>query len=67
MDVATLDKMFHPFFTTKRGRGGTGLGMHIVYNLVTKGLGGQIRAESEPGAGVRFLIHLPAPLENASI
>jgi signal transduction histidine kinase/DNA-binding LacI/PurR family transcriptional regulator len=67
MDVATLDKMFHPFFTTKRGRGGTGLGMHIVYNLVTKGLGGQIRAESEPGAGVRFLIHLPTPLENASI
>ena len=66
MDATALDKMFHPFFTTKRGRGGTGLGMHIVYNLVSKGLGGQIRAESTPGAGVRFLITLPPAIVDAT-
>lgn len=60
MDAATLEKMFHPFFTTKRGRGGTGLGMHIVYNLVVKGLGGQIEASSTPGSGAHFRMNFPA-------
>jgi signal transduction histidine kinase len=40
--------MFDPFFTTKRGQGGSGLGMHIVYNLVTQLLRGSITCESEP-------------------
>lgn len=60
MDPSTLEKMFHPFFTTKRGRGGTGLGMHIVYNLVVTGLGGQIEASSQPGHGTAFRISFPA-------
>ncbi len=59
MDTTALEKMFHPFFTTKRGQGGTGLGMHIVYNLVTQRLRGSIRCESRPGEGVHFLITLP--------
>lgn len=60
MDEKVLEKMFHPFFTTKRGRGGTGLGMHIVYNLVTQGLRGTIQCESAPGEGVCFRIVSPA-------
>jgi len=60
MAAETLKKMFNPFFTTKRGRGGTGLGMHIAYNLVVQGLGGQIEAQSQPEQGVRFRISFPA-------
>ena len=56
-DVA--EKMFDPFFTTRRGQGGSGLGLHISYNLVTQILGGDIKAETAPGKGVRFEIRLP--------
>lgn len=59
MEPATVEKIFHPFFTTKRGRGGTGLGMHIVYNLVTQKLGGSIECASSPGQGVFFQIRIP--------
>lgn len=52
-------KAFDPFFTTKRDSGGTGLGLHIVHNLVTGALGGDIDLASIPGHGTRFLIHLP--------
>ena len=55
----SLPKIFDPFFTTRRGEGGSGLGLHIVYNLVTQTLGGRIAVESELGLGTRFLIHLP--------
>ncbi len=56
---------FDPFFTTRRGSGGTGLGLHIVYNLVTARLGGRIILSSSPGLGATFLIVLPlvAPRE----
>lgn len=54
------EKMFLPFFTTKRGQGGTGLGMHIVYNLVTQGLHGTIHCESASDAGVHFRITFPS-------
>jgi signal transduction histidine kinase len=50
---------FEPFFTTRRNRGGTGLGLHIVYNLVTRRLGGSLRLESQPGHGTVFRIRLP--------
>ncbi|NNM71864.1 sensor histidine kinase [Enterovirga aerilata] len=50
---------FDPFFTTRRGSGGTGLGLHIVYNLVTARLGGRIVLSSSPGLGTTFLIVLP--------
>lgn len=52
-------KVFEPFFTTKRGQGGTGLGMHIVYNLVTQTLGGKIFCISSPGKGTLFSIVVP--------
>jgi signal transduction histidine kinase len=54
-----LKKIFDPFFTTKRGHGGSGLGLHIIYNLVTQKLEGTIRCESEVGSGTRFVIDLP--------
>ncbi len=54
-----LSKIFDPFFTTKRGQGGSGLGLHIVYNLVTQKLAGTIQCHSEVGAGTRFVIKLP--------
>jgi two-component system, NtrC family, sensor kinase len=54
-----LGKIFDPFFTTARHRGGTGLGLHIVYNLVTQKLQGSIQVQSEMGKGTRFNILLP--------
>lgn len=54
-----MKRVFDPFFTTKLGRGGSGLGLHIVYSLVTRVLGGTIRAASQPGHGTRFEISLP--------
>jgi PAS domain S-box-containing protein len=59
MDEATLKRIYEPFFTTRRDLGGTGLGMNIVFNLVTQKLGGTIRAESTPGQGTEFLFDLP--------
>jgi signal transduction histidine kinase len=50
---------FDPFFTTRRGSGGTGLGLHIVYNLVTQQLGGRIVLSSAPGSGTSFLLAVP--------
>jgi signal transduction histidine kinase len=52
------DRIFEPFFTTDK-KVGTGLGMHIVYNLVTQRLNGKITCTSEPGEGVHFQITLP--------
>ncbi len=54
-----LEHVFDPFFTTKRGAGGSGLGMHIVYNIVTTTLRGTIRVESEVDHGARFILRIP--------
>lgn len=50
---------FDPFFTTRRHDGASGLGLHIVHSIVVDRLGGQLRLESEPGAGTRFQLLLP--------
>ncbi|MFC5353623.1 trifunctional serine/threonine-protein kinase/ATP-binding protein/sensor histidine kinase [Azospirillum himalayense] len=52
-------KVFEPFFTTRRGTGSTGLGLHIVFNLVTSQLGGTIQLDSRPGEGTRFTVEFP--------
>ena len=59
-----LNKIFDPFFTTKRGSGGSGLGLNVVYNLVTQTLGGSLVVNSEPGKGTCFIACFPlvAPL-----
>ncbi|MGN6410521.1 MAG: PAS domain S-box protein [Nitrobacter sp.] len=61
-------KAFDPFFTTRRDQGGTGLGLHIVYNIVTNRLGGRLDLDSGSGEGTRIRIVLPriAPMELAA-
>lgn len=59
MEAEHLKKIYDPFFTTKRSRGGTGLGMHIVFNLVTQQLEGTIECSSTIGEGIFFLIKIP--------
>jgi ligand-binding sensor domain-containing protein/signal transduction histidine kinase len=56
-DVA--HRAFDPFFTTRRGSGGSGLGLHLVYNLATRLLGGSISLHSTPGVGTRFVLRIP--------
>jgi two-component system, NtrC family, sensor kinase len=58
----SLGKIFDPFFTTARHRGGTGLGLHIVYNLVTQKLQGKIEVDSQLDKGTSFKVLLPLTL-----
>lgn len=53
-----LTRIFDPFFTTKEVGKGTGLGLHIVQDVI-KSHGGEVRVESELAVGTRFLIYLP--------
>jgi len=59
MTADTLKHLFDPFYTTKRGQGGSGLGANIIYNLVTTKLGGTIAVDSAPGLGLHYTIRLP--------
>lgn len=54
-----LPKIFDPFFTTRRGAGGSGLGLNIVFNLVTQKLRGRVSCESAPGKGAVFQLEMP--------
>lgn len=63
MSQETLQQIFDPFFTTKRGSGGSGLGMHIVYNLVTQKMKGTINCTSQPDDGCHIKIQLPKVVE----
>jgi signal transduction histidine kinase len=68
MSEEVARRAFEPFFTTRRGAGGSGLGLHIVYNIVTHRLGGRIALETAPGRGCRFRMTLPtaAPDDEAA-
>jgi signal transduction histidine kinase/purine-cytosine permease-like protein len=57
--LSLRDRIFEPFFTTRRGSGGSGLGLYLVYNLVTRSLDGSISIENEPGGGAAFVLRLP--------
>ncbi|MCG8549759.1 MAG: HAMP domain-containing histidine kinase [Desulfobacterales bacterium] len=59
MSGETLGRIFEPFYTTLRARGGTGLGMYICHNIVTARLNGTIECSSKQGEGTRFLITIP--------
>jgi len=59
MEQDVLDHIYEPFFTTRRGDGGSGLGMHIVYNLVTQLLNGTIVCQSRPGHGLTVRFRIP--------
>lgn len=69
IDADKLGKIFEPFYTTRRGQGGTGLGLHVVYNLVTQKLGGRVDVSSQRGAGSCFRVVLPrcAPIGPAQL
>jgi PAS domain S-box-containing protein len=59
MNLDVRRKAFDPFFTTRRDQGSTGLGLHIVHNVVTNCLGGRVSLDSEPGEGTRIQLVLP--------
>ena len=59
MPKAVRAKVFNPFFTTKPLGQGTGLGLSLAYDIITKGHGGELKVESAEGEGAEFIIHLP--------
>jgi len=63
MGPEVQEKIFDPFFTTKRGSGGSGLGMNIIYNIVTRKLKGTIKLHSDLGIGSEFIIRFPDVIE----
>jgi signal transduction histidine kinase len=67
MDADTLAKLFDPFFTTKRGSGGSGLGGHILFNLVTNVLKGTLQVQSSPGQGLQYYLRFPRKVGKAEL
>ena len=67
MSADVRRQAFDPFYTTRRDLGSTGLGLHILHNIVTNRLGGRLNLDSSPGAGTKFQIILPrvAPAQHA--
>ncbi|MCD8554514.1 cache domain-containing protein [Seleniivibrio sp.] len=59
MNEEQLARIYEPFYTTKRNAGGSGLGMNIVYNLISRKLNGTISIQSKPGQGTTFKITVP--------
>ena len=59
-----IAQVFDPFFTTNRGKGGTGLGLNITYNIVSSQLKGTIKCDSEVGNGVTFSIEVPLYIDS---
>lgn len=57
-------KIFEPFYTTKRGQGGTGLGMHLVYNIVHQRLKGEIFLDPDYQSGAGFRLLIPKKIDN---
>ncbi|MBN2534331.1 MAG: substrate-binding domain-containing protein [Spirochaetales bacterium] len=59
IEKKNIKKIFEPFFTTNRAQGGTGLGLHLIFNIITQTLGGTIECRSKPGEGTKFIIRMP--------
>ncbi|EAR09707.1 sensor histidine kinase [Reinekea blandensis] len=65
--ISQPDRVFEPFYSTGRGHGHTGLGLHMVYLWVTQTLKGQIRVSSEPEVGTTFTLTLPKNLQSVDL
>jgi signal transduction histidine kinase len=65
MSPEVAARAFDPFFTTRGGAGGSGLGLFIVHNLVSDGLHGHVHLESAVGQGTTFIIQFPAVAKDA--
>jgi len=63
MTEETLAKIYEPFYTTNRGGGGSGLGMNILFNIVTQKMKGTIHVESTIGEGTTFIIRVPTSIK----
>jgi len=61
MPASVVEKVFQPFFTTKPTGAGTGLGLSLSYDIITKGHGGEIKVETKEGEGTSFVIFIPIP------
>lgn len=57
--VAVRQKLFQPFFTTKPAGQGTGLGLSLSYDIITKGHGGTVSVDSQPDQYTRITVQLP--------
>jgi signal transduction histidine kinase len=64
--AAALGRIFDPFYTSKLGQGGSGLGLHIVHNIVTDVLAGSLSVESDVGVGTTFTITMPRDTPQAA-
>jgi signal transduction histidine kinase len=60
MSSKVAEKVFQPFFTTKPTGEGTGLGLSLSYDIITKGHGGELKVETKEGEGSEFIVQLPA-------
>jgi two-component system autoinducer 2 sensor kinase/phosphatase LuxQ len=60
MPLSIQKQIFEPFFTTCRSKGGSGLGLSIIYNIVCQQFGGTLECKSELGKGSEFLIQIPS-------
>ena len=58
VSAENLTKLFDPFYTTKRGTGGSGLGLHIIYNLIVNKLNGSIKIDKSYTNGLKYIIKL---------
>ena len=64
VDDNVANKIFEPFITTKRNKGGTGLGLNITYNLVTQKLNGTILLDTDKQKGAKFIMELPLDIHD---
>ena len=66
IDPAHLTRIYDPFFSTKFGSGGSGIGLSVCHNIVTGVLGGSVDVSSRLGEGTRFCLTLPLRIESAN-
>ncbi|MFY8299293.1 ATP-binding protein [Pseudoalteromonas sp. SS15] len=64
MTEESQKKIFDPFYTTNRANGGSGLGMNIIFNIITQKMSGKVTVQSELGKGTKFTIKVPIDIQS---